>query len=80
MSAMSSERRSAPRLFTAEEIASAARRPSAVSDWLKERRREATRSMSPAERAADFHAHQRLLAKFLEAGNQYRAWQAKTKK
>ena len=77
---MSSQRKSAPRLFTAEEIASAVRRPSAVSDWLRERRREETRSMSPAERAADFHAHQRMLARFLEAGDQYRVWQAKTEK
>ena len=77
---MDGERNSAPRLFTAEEIACAARRPSAVSDWLKERRREEIRSMSPAERAADFHAHQRVLARFLEAGNQYRTRQAKTEK
>lgn len=77
---MSSERKSAPRLFTAQEIASAVRRPSAVSDGLKERRREVTRSMTPAERAADFHAHQRVLARFLEAGNQYRARQTKTMK
>ena len=56
------------------------RRPSAVSDWLKERRREVTRSMTPAERAADFHAHQRVLARFLEAGNQYRVRQTKTMK
>lgn len=77
---MSGERKLAPRLFTEEEIASAVRRPSAVSDWLTERRQETSRSMSPAERAADFYAHQRMLARFLEAGDQYRAWQAKNKK
>lgn len=76
---MSSERNSARRLFTAEEIGSAARRPGAVSDWLKERRREETRRLGPAERAADFHAHQRVLARFVEAGDRYRAWHAKIK-
>ena len=74
---MRSDRNSTPRLFTPEEIGSAVRQPSAVSDWLHERRREETRRMSPAERAEEFRAHQRMLARFLEAGTQFRAQRAK---
>ena len=33
--------------------------------------------MSRAERAEDFRAHQRMLARFLEAGKQFRAQRAK---
>lgn len=67
------EKRSIPHIFTEEEISSAVRQPSALSEWLKERRRNEIRGMSPAERAEDFQAHQRILARFLEAGRQHRA-------
>ena len=33
--------------------------------------------MSPEERAEEFQAHQRVLARFLEAGQWYRAQQVK---
>jgi hypothetical protein len=69
--------RSVPHVFTEEEIASAVRQPSGVSEWLRERRREEIRRMSPEERAEEFQAHQRVLARFLEAGQWYRAQQVK---
>ena len=69
--------RSGPHVFTEDEIASAVRQPSALSEWLRERRREEIRRMSPTERAEEFQAHQRMLARFLQAGQQYRAQQVK---
>jgi hypothetical protein len=53
------------------------RQPSAVDDWFYERRREEIRRVSSVERAEDFRAHQRMLARFLEAGKQFRAQRTK---
>ena len=71
---MSAENTSRPRLriFTAEQIATAKRQPSAISAMLKERRGEAIRRMSPAERAQMLQTHNELMALAFAAGEKLR--------
>ena len=60
------------RIFTAEQIASAKRQPSAIMEMLKEEHREVTRRMTPAERAAAFKTHNELMALAFGAGERLR--------
>ena len=71
---MSAEHTSRPRLriFTAEQIASARRQPSAIMEKLEDERRAAIRRMSPAERAAAFKTHNELMALAFAAGERLR--------
>ena len=71
---MSTGRTCRPRLraFTAEQIASARRQPSAIMEKLKEERRAAIRRMSPAERAVAFKNHNELMALAFAAGERVR--------
>lgn len=61
-----------PWIFTAEQIASAKRQPSAIMEMLKEEHREVTRLMTPAERVAAFKTHNELMALALAAGETLR--------
>lgn len=71
---MSAENTSLPRLriFTEEQISTAKRQPSAISAMLEERRREAIRRMSPAERAQMFRTHNELMALAFAVGERLR--------
>jgi hypothetical protein len=71
---MSAENTSLPRLriFTEEQISTAKRQPSAISAMLEEKRREAIRRMSPAERAQMFRTHNELMALAFAVGERLR--------
>ena len=60
------------RFFTAEQIATAKRQPSAIMESRKTARREAMRRMTPAERAIAFKNHNELMALAFAAGEQLR--------
>lgn len=61
-----------PSIFTAEQIASAKRQPSAIMEMLEEEQREVIRRMTPAERAAAFKTHNELMALAFKAGERLR--------
>ena len=60
------------RFFTAEQIATAKRQPSAIMEMLKVKHREASRRMTPAERAIAFKNHNELMALAFAAGERLR--------